>query len=315
MLTPIVYPAAPRVDLVEHLHGVPVSDPFRPLERADDPETMVWVKEENALTRRLLDGSSRDELVERLRARHRYPRSSMPAIRGRLLFFLHNDGTMNQAALCVRQDMERSGPESGLRVLLDPNALDGEGTTAITEIEPDEEGGRIVYALSLHGSDMQELRIVDVATGRELPDRIRWVKFASIAWAQGGFFYTRFPAPGSVPPEQQQYFCQVWFHRLGETQAADRLVYHRPDAPEVVFDVDVTSDGRHLVITSRHGSSDKAEIHVVAADAASGATRTTPRRSSRSSAASRTPGTWSTAPRGASCSAPTPALRGDGSSA
>ncbi|MFI5245067.1 MAG: S9 family peptidase, partial [Gemmatimonadales bacterium] len=224
-----MYPTAPRVDLVEHRHGVPVSDPFRPLERADDPKTMAWVNEENALTRRLLDGPFRDGLVERLRALNRYPRSSAPAIRGRRLFFLHNDGTMNQAALCVRHDMERAGSESPqLRVLLDPNALDGAGTTAITEIEPDDEGARIVYALSLHGSDRQELRVLDVTTGREEPDRIRWVKFASIAWAREGFFYTRFPAPGSVPPEQQQYFCQVWFHRLGEAQDRDRLVYHRP---------------------------------------------------------------------------------------
>src|SRR6185295_14367644 len=62
--------------------------------------------------------------------------------------------------------------------------------------------------------------------------------------------------------EQAQYFCQVWYHRVGDAQSADRVIYHRPDRPEVVFDVDVTSDSRYLVITSRLGASDKAEIHV-----------------------------------------------------
>ena len=120
-----------------------------------------------------------------------------------------------------------------------------------------------MYALSRHGSDEQELRVVDVEAGRDMPDRIRQVKFASITWIQNGFFYTRFSTPGSVPPEDAQYFCQVWFHAVGLPQESDRLVYHRPDAPAVVFDVDVTSDGTHVVLTSRPGASDKAEVHVI----------------------------------------------------
>ena len=153
-------------------------------------------------------------------------------------------------------------------VLVDPNLLDADGTTAITVFEPDDTGDRVVYGLSRHGSDVQELLIHDVATGAPLADRLQWVKFASIAWWGDGFFYTRYPQPGTVPPEQEQYFCQVWFHRVGDPQAADRLVHHRPDAPEVVFDVDVTSDDRHLVIASYRGASDNAEIHVVRLGAA-----------------------------------------------
>src|SRR5207248_2304794 len=151
--------------------------------------------------------------------------------------------------------------------LVDPNPMDPDGTTAITEFEPDDAGARVAYAVSIHGSDRQEIRIVDVATGRTLPDRIEWVKFASIAWVQDGFCYTRFPEAGAVPADQAQYFCQVWYHRVGDSQTADRRIYHRPDRPEVVFDVDVTHDGRYLVITSRVGASDKAEIHIVDATA------------------------------------------------
>src|ERR1019366_4669630 len=95
-----------------------------------------------------------------------------------------------------------------------------------------------------------------------LTDHIRWVKFASIAWAGEGFFYARYPAPGTVPAGDEQYFCRVWFHRLGQPQASDALIYERPDAPQIVFDVDVTSDGAHLVVTSHPGASDKAEVHV-----------------------------------------------------
>jgi prolyl oligopeptidase len=251
-----MYPTAPRVDLVDTLHGVAVADPFRPLENAADPATMAWVDAENALTRRQLDGPSRDRFVERLRVLHRCPRVSMPALRGDRRFFLSNDGSMNQFALVVRDSSGRN------RVLLDPNVLDPQGTTAITAFEPDEAGERVVYATSKDGSDIQELQVLDVTTGRHLPDRIRWVKFASIAWNGDGFFYTRYPEPGAVPAGDEQYFCRVWFHRLGELQVSDTLVYERPDAPQLVFDVDVTSDGGRLVVTTHPGASDKAEVHV-----------------------------------------------------
>ena len=251
-----MYPAAPRLDLVETLHGVAVADPFRPLENAADPATTAWVDAENALTRRQLDGPSRDRLVARLRELHRCPRVSMPALRGACRFFLFNDGTMNQFALVMRE------PSGCDRTLLDPNVIDTRGTTAITAFEPDDEGGRVVYAMSKDGSDVQELRVLDVTTGQHLQDQIQWVKFASIAWVGDGFFYTRYPEPGTVPAADEQYFCRVWFHRLGEPQASDALIYERPDAPQVVFDVDVTSDGAHLVVTSHPGASDKAEVHV-----------------------------------------------------
>ena len=263
MPPPFDYPTAPATDLVETMHGVAVADRFRVLEDAGDPRTIAWVDAENALTRAALDGAHRDRLVERLRALHRSPRASVPVIRGRRLFFTENDGTRNQPVLYAWNLGDGPRPLGGGQVLADPNLLDAAGTTAVTAFEPDPTGARLVYALSSGGSDEQELRIHDLGLGRDLPDRIRRVKFASIAWLEDGFFYTRFPAKGEVPPGDEQYFCQVRHHRIGDPQDADRLVYHRPDAPEIVFEVDVTSDQRHLVIVSRRGASDDAEVHVV----------------------------------------------------
>ena len=282
------YPSAPKVDLIDILHGVAVPDPFRRLESADDPETMAWVAEQNRLSRRLLDSPLRDRLAARLRQLHRVPRLSVPAVRGQRIFFTESDGTRGQAVLCMatagadprvppphgfgeaRQRATRDGGRRGADtwvgpydVLVDPNLLDADGTTAITVFEPDDCGDRVVYGLSRHGSDVQELLIHDVAADAPLVDRLQWVKFASIAWRGDGFFYTRYPERGAVPDGHEQYFCQVWYHGVGDPQEADRRVYHRPDAPEIVFDVKVTSDGHHLVIASYQGASDHAEVHTV----------------------------------------------------
>ena len=244
-----------RSDLVDLIHGVAVPDPFRRLESAGDPETIAWVAEQNARTRQALDSPLRDGLIARLRELHRVPRQSVPAVRGDRLFFTQSDGIRGQAVLCYS---EGSGlrTEGSHAVLVDPNLLSEDGTTAITCFEPDADGARVVYGLSKHGSDAQELLIHDVAAGAALCDRLQWVKFASIAWWGDAFFYTRYP-------EGQDYGCQVWLHRVGDPQAADRLIYHRPDTPEIVFEVHVTSDDRQLLIGSYQGASDKAEAHVV----------------------------------------------------
>ena len=244
-----------RSGLVDLIHGIAVPDPFRRLEADDDPETIAWVSEQNARTRGLLDTPLREGLVARLRELHRVPRMSAAAVRGDRIFYTENDGTSGQAVL-----YRARGAATRAQVLVDPNLIDTDGTTAITVFEPDGTGDRVVYGLSRHGSDVQELLVHDLATGTPLADRLLWVKFASIAWWGEGFFYTRYP-------ENEQYFCQVWFHRVGDPQSADRLIYHRPDAPEVTFDVKVTSDDRHLVIGSYQGASDHAEIHLLTLDA------------------------------------------------
>src|SRR2546422_5755343 len=187
-MTRVKYPPAPRVDLIEIHHGIPVADPFRPLENGDDPATAAWVDAENRLTRELLDTPHRHRLVERLRVLHRFTRTSVPAVRGARIFFTENDGAKNQAVLYAQ---EAGGwglvPGNGVRrTLVDPNTLDADGTTALTAFEPDDRGERVVYALSRHGSDMQDLCVHDVASGADLSDVVRWVKFASIAWTDEG---------------------------------------------------------------------------------------------------------------------------------
>jgi len=232
------YPDAPHVDVIDILHGVAVPDPFRRLESADDAATAAWVAEQNALTRRLLDSPLRDGLAARLRELHRVPRMSVPAVRGDRIFFTENDGSRAQAVLYLERCSGGPAcpPREGARsVLIDPNSLSGDGTTAITVFEPDGTGDRVVYGLSRHGSDVQQLLMHDVASGATFADRLDWVKFASIAWHGDGFFYTRYPQPGTVPLqdpiEGQHYdwpvgfrqgldlkdFWQLEEHTLGET--------------------------------------------------------------------------------------------------
>ena len=260
MAARLPYPPARLADVIDDYHGVRVADPYRWLERAADPETEAWVAAQNALTRRHVEGPRRDGVVARLRTLYDFPRTTSPIARGERLFYTHNDGLQNQPVAYVQD-----GPGGGRRALVDPNAIDPDGTTALTALAVDEEGTRVAYALSRRGSDRQDILVRDVATGTDGPDVVRWAKFASITWLPdgSGFYYTRFPEPGAVPEGDEHYYNRVSFHRLGDDQADDALVFDRPADREIVFQTAITGDGRMLVISAFKGASDRSEVLVL----------------------------------------------------
>jgi prolyl oligopeptidase len=254
------YPESPRSDVVDSYHGVRVADPYRWLENPDSPETHAWVAAQNALTRSLLDGPIRDGLVQRLTALYNYPRTGVPFKRGSRYFFTHNTGLQDQPVLYVQDGLDGTP-----RVLLDPNVVSAEGPVALTAMAPDESGALLAYALSESGSDRQDLFIRDIETGRDREDRLQWVKFVSIAWTRAGdgFYYTRFPAPGSVAAGDENYFNRVYFHRLGDPQERDTLIIEKPGERETVFGVEISDDDRWAVVTAYRGSSDKSEVYLL----------------------------------------------------
>ena len=254
------YPPARKSDLVDNYHGIYVPDPYRWLEDPDSAETITWVEAQNQLTRSALDGPRRDELVKRLTKLYDFPRTSVPTHRGRYYFFTHNSGLQDQPVLYAQED-----PHGERRVLIDPNTLRADGPVALTALALNDTGTLAAYGLSTSGSDRQEISVRNVDDGSDLPDRLLWVKFASIAWNKDGtgFYYTRFPEPGTVAPGDENYFNQVYYHRLGDPQAADPLIFEKPGERETVFGVEVSDDDRWAVITAFQGSSDRSEVYVI----------------------------------------------------
>jgi prolyl oligopeptidase len=253
------YPPARKDAVVDDYHGTKVPDPYRWLEDADHPDTVKWVDAQNALTRSYVDGPPREAIKARLTELFDYARVGLPERQGNRYFYTRNTGLQNQSVLYVREGLK--GTE---RVLLDPNTLSPDGTVALTSTYPTQDGTLLGYSLSRSGSDRQELLVRTVSTGVDLPDRVQ-TKFTAITWTPDnkGFYYTRFPQPGSVPKEDENYYGKVYYHRLGEPQDKDELVFERPDKRELFPAASLTLDGRFLVLAGYEGSSDRTEVHVL----------------------------------------------------
>ncbi|EXS71026.1 prolyl oligopeptidase family serine peptidase [Sphingobium sp. Ant17] len=261
------YPAARRLDLVEDHFGIKVADPYRWLENdlRGDPAVRDWVAQENALTRRYIDGlPGRDALKARMQALLSHGRYTVPRKAGGRYFYGYNKGLQNQTPLYVRD-----GLTGAQRLLLDPNDWAEDGASALAEWAPSPDGRYLAYAMQEAGSDWRTLRVLDVASGGTLNERVEWVKFSQIAWdGRGeGFFYSRY-----APPADGETFRsanegqQLFYHRIGTDQTQDQLVYATPDRPKLSHQAQVTSDGSWLIINSFEGIDPRREVHVAALD-------------------------------------------------
>jgi len=255
------YPTAPTADQVDDYHGTAIADPYRPLEDADAPASRAWIAAQNALTEQVLGTiRARPAIRDRLATLWNFPRAGLPWRRGERWFQFRNTGLQDQDVLWTA---DRS--DGGGRVLVDPNRLSDQGTTALSQVVVSESGELVACAVSEAGSDWRTWTVRQVATGEELPDRIAWSKFSSAAWTHddAGFFYGRYPEP----PEGAAYDApnrdmELRYHRLGTDPAADRLVFSTPHEPEWGYEPEVSDDGRLLVLRVWRGTDPETRIYV-----------------------------------------------------
>jgi prolyl oligopeptidase len=254
------YPETKKVEQIDDYHGTRVADPYRWLEDDNSEETLAWVKAQNAVTFRYLEGlPQREPLRARLTELWNYPRYGAPFHKGGRYFFFKNDGLQNQSVLYKQESLE-AAPE----VLLDPNQLSEKGTAALSTLALSEDGGHLAYGVATAGSDWQEFRVRDVATARDLPDHLRFIKFSGASWTHDGrgFFYSRYPEPSEDEAQGGVNLNQkVYYHVLGTAQSEDRLVYERPDQPEWGFSAEVSDDGAYVILHVTHGTDERNRVY------------------------------------------------------
>jgi len=249
------YPKTKSVEQVDDFHGTKVNDPFRWLEDdvRNSAEVKAWVEEQNKVTHAYLATiPEREKIRKRLTELWDYEKISAPVFRSGRYFFTRNDGLQNQAVLYV-QDGINGTP----KVLLDPNTMAKDGTVALSSWIPSDDGKLLAFGIAEAGSDWHTWKVLDVNTGKPLADELRWVKFSSPAWTPdgSGIFYSRYDEPAKGTKFQGLNLNQkVYYHKVGTAQAADKLVYQRPDHPEWGFQTEVTEDGNYLLITTWKGT-------------------------------------------------------------
>ncbi|MBN1922975.1 MAG: S9 family peptidase [Anaerolineae bacterium] len=251
-------PHTPKYDTADDFHGTPVSDPYRWLEDAADPEVQAWSAAHNARTRAFLDQIPALESIRaRLTELWNYPRLESLHKAGEHYALARNNGLQNQPVLTWQDTLEDGASESdgSAAVLLDPNTLSEDGTVALTEQFYSFDGSKLAYSVAAKGSDWQEIHILDTISRREYAEVLHYCKFSGIAWLpdNSGFFYNRLPDPGN-DPSHQNLRSLVYWHRLDSPQSDDTLIYEDPANPARRFYPHASDDGRYLQLYVSRGT-------------------------------------------------------------
>ena len=244
-------PKAKVAPVEDTVQGHKIVDPYRYLENSSDPDTRLYVEQQLAYTRSLLDPlPGRGKINARLSQLLPIGTVGAPQTGGKYYFHTRRDAGQNQPILYVREGL--NGDD---RVLLDVNKLSTDGTVALDWWFASDDGKYIAYGTSPSGSEESTLRLIDTATGNNLPDVIDRTRFASLAWLKdnSGFYYTRHPKKGDVPAGEEVYHVKAFFHQLGTDPAKDPLIYEDKRNPQNIPSVSLSEDDRWLLISDFQG--------------------------------------------------------------
>jgi prolyl oligopeptidase len=242
-------------NVVEKIHGVEVRDPYRWLEHGDADEVKAWTAAQNRVLRERLDAvPARAWLESRLWQWQEVGSLGTPVVRGKgkaaRLFYTRREGKQNQPVLYVRE-----GASGKDRMLLDVNQLAADGTQALDWWYPSEDGTLLAYGISKSGDENSVLRVREVGSGMDRGDEIARTRACSLAWLpdSSGFYYTRYPAAGSVPAGEEAYHRSVYFHRMGAEPAHDEKIFGEGLSLSSWTNVQLSPDGRFVVIEVTEG--------------------------------------------------------------
>lgn len=244
----LIYPEAPRSDMIDDYHGTDVPDPYRWLEDPELQQTRQFVAAQNALAQPLLEAlPQRAAIRDRLETLWNYERVGLPRKKGGRYFFVRNDGRQNQSVLYVAESLDGKP-----RVLFDPNTTRSDATVALARFEPSPDGSLLAYSISDGGTDWEIWRFMRVSDGKDLPDELRLTKFWELSWSKDGrgVYYSRYPALAEDPAQGDGLKQPaVYFHVMGQPQSADQLIYAVTDHPTRAPSASVSDDGQFLFIS------------------------------------------------------------------
>jgi len=222
---PVAPPVAAVRPVTDDYFGTKVTDPYRWMEDRHAPEFLAWAAGQNDFARATLAAiRNRTELLQRIETLDGATTliTNMQLAPG-ILVYEKRSPSDDVYKLYVRN--MASNVETAL---LDPNTGVAKGKHQSIDyfaLSPD--GKYVAVGVSEGGSEESVMRIIEVASGNALPERIDRVEYGAPAWRSDSqsFFYNRFAklAPGAA--ETEKYLNSgLWLHRISSQAEKDQAI-------------------------------------------------------------------------------------------
>jgi len=243
-------PETKVVNVVETMHGVEITDPYRWLEDQDSPETRAWIDRQNAYTDSILTQvPGRKALRKLITKLMKIDTISTPIARGNRYFLSKQKADQDLSVIYMREGL--NGED---RILFDPHSLTEDHSASAGIFDVSKDGKLLVYYIRQGGVDDIEIRFMDVDTNKDLPDVLPAARYFGVSLTpdKRGFYYTRFGAEGA----------RTYFHMFGTSADKDKMIFGEGVGPDKAASVSLSDDGDWLVGQIYYGSSGPTEIYV-----------------------------------------------------
>jgi prolyl oligopeptidase len=246
------WPATRAADVVDTIHGVAIHDPYRWLEDEKAPEVQAWMKAQDDYTRgELAKLPERDALAARLKELFYYDAVGAPIHYNGRYFYSRKHASKEKTIVYWKQ-----GEKGAEQVLFDPNTWSDDGSKSLHGWSISHDGKHVAYNVSEHNSDETVMHVIDVATGKDLPDVIPGTKYAAASWTPDGkgFYYTWVPqVGGNVTVAERPGFAELRFHALGTDPTKDPVIREATHDAETFLGGGISRDGHWLLVSIQHG--------------------------------------------------------------
>ncbi len=248
-------PASPRQPVTDTYHGVRVTDGYRWLENAQDPQVRRWVKEQNRYTRSSLRKLPAWKPIQQ---RLQYFNEELTPDYDQLVYQGGNLFALDDGVLVTIRLNGNAPPTT--RELVDPEQVLPDKNAAIDSYFPAIDGSLVAVVMSVEGREEGSIYVYETATGKKLPDLLPNVftsSGGSLAWkADGsGFYYTRHARDARTPRKDRNAYSHVYFHQLGRPVIEDRYVWGKGFSRLTSITLATSRNGRHLIAQVNHGTS------------------------------------------------------------
>ena len=238
-------------NVLDDYHGTEIADPYRWLEIDTATNVKDWVLAQNETTTDYLSTIPyRDKIRDRYEDIFNYEKLSSPYKVGEYYFFQKNDGLQNQYVIYYQK-----GLDGEPAIFLDPNTMSDDGTSAVSLLGFSPDDKYVAYSVSEAGSDWSTIYVMEIASRKKMSDELKWVKFSGASWLADGFYYSKYPTPkDGTELSAANEFHSIYFHKLGDDQAADKLIFSNPKEPKRYHFGGVTEDKKYHIVYASSGT-------------------------------------------------------------
>lgn len=200
-------------------HNTTITDEYSWLENYDAPEVKNWVSLQNDTLQAHYETVTKEySSAFKIKEYDYHSSNSMPSKKGRYFYSQYMRDKNTTASLYYRKSLNDDAIE-----LFNPSKVYKNNTAYIANYYPSKHSKYIACKINTNGSDVNEVKFVDITNLKLQEETLTNVKHTDIDWNEDkGVFYTKNTNERMFEIDSTY---QLFYHEMGTSQIKDKLIF------------------------------------------------------------------------------------------